>query len=382
MLILNILTFANLVLLFALLFFRKDNALPNRILALLLINPGINFISNVNILSGNFFNAPYVYFVAQLTCFGFAPLVHMYVRLLIGKKIDFNSPLYAVTGVFMLITVYFAIEFAGMPLSQQRDYMNGVMHEPYPLQMTIVNSIFIIMQQVYFTVSAMQVYRYRKTLPDIFSSYDKTKVTYVTKFISLIWILNFITIGLYISLPSTQVEYVYLPLVLTVIYFFILYYGFHYHSIFTHQSYESFVKGNVLSQQDVVPRSSSEQFVLDAETILLAKQVDDFIDENQLFTNPDLTIELLAKEIDIPLNRISHVINKGLKKNFFDLINEKRVEKSKVLLAERSGTITIEYVAYESGFNSRASFYRAFKKYLNSTPKDYLKSIAKPELLE
>jgi len=349
---------------------------------LLLINPGINFISNVNILSGNFFNSPYIYFFAQLTCFGFAPLVHMYVTLLIGKTINFKHPLYIVTGFLMLMTIYFAVEFAWMPALKQQDYLNGVLHEPYPLQMIIINSIFILMQQIYFTASAIQVYKYRRALPDIFSNYDKTKVSYVTKFISLIWILNLITIGLYITMPTTQVEYVYLPLVLTVIYFFILYYGFHYHSIFTNQSYESFVEGNILSQQNIPGISSSKQFILDAETILLSKQVDDFIDQHQLFTNPDLTIELLAREINMPLSRLSQVINKGLKKNFFDLINEKRVDKSKVLLTERSDTITIEYVAYESGFNSRASFYRAFKKYLNITPKEYLKSIVEDDILQ
>jgi len=34
---------------------------------------------------------------------------------------------------------------------------------------------------------------------------------------------------------------------------------------------------------------------------------------------------------------------------------------------------TIEYVAYESGFNSRASFYRAFKKHTGITPTEFLR---------
>lgn len=374
MLILNILTFANLVLLFCLLYFRKNNVLPNKILALLLINPGINFISNVNILSGNFFNSPYIYFFAQVTCFGFAPLVHMYVTLLIGKKINPRNPLYLITGLFMLLSGYFAVEFAFMNDADQAAYLNGLLNEPYPLQMTLVNGIFILMQQVYFTVSAIQVYKYRKNLSNVFSNFERTRVTYVTKFIVLIWILNLITIGLYATLPATQVEYIYLPLVLTVIYFFILYYSFHYNSIFTHQSYEVFVEDNKLPEYKMSERTPSEQLVLDTEIILLAKQVEDLIDERQSFTNPDLTIELLAREINIPLNKLSQAINKGLKKNFYDLINEKRVEKSKLLLTEKCDITTIEYIAYESGFNSRASFYRAFKKHMDITPKEYLKS--------
>lgn len=371
MLILNIFTFANLLLLFCLLYFRKDNALPNKILALILINPGINFISNVNIISGNFFNSPYIYFFAQATCFVFAPLVHMYVNLLIGKKINPKHPLYILTGIFMFMAVGFAVEFAFMSKNGQIVYLNGILKEPYPLQMNITNSIFILMQQIYFTVAAIQVYKYRKRLPNIFSNYDKTKVIYITKFITLIWILNFITIGLYATLPMTQVEYIYLPLVLTLIYFFILYYSFHHHSIFTHQSYENFVADNTIDYGKILS-PQTEQLIIDSETILLAKQVEDFIDEQESFTNPDLTLEILAKEIKIPVNKLSVAINKGLRKNFYDLINEKRVEKSKILLKERCEVTTIEYVAYESGFNSRASFYRAFKKHTNITPKEYL----------
>lgn len=373
MLIFNIITFANLLLLFCLLYFRKNNALPNKILALILINPGINFISNVNILSGNFFNSPYIYFFAQITCFAFAPLVHMYMNLMMGKKINLKHPLYIVTYIFMLMVIGFAIEFSFMSNQEQLIYLNGILKEPYPLQMDITNGFFIIMQQIYFTVAAVQLYKYRKKLPNVFSNYDKTLIAYITRFIILIWILNIITIVLYATLPTTQVEYIYLPLVLTIIYFFILYYSFHYQSIFTHQSYIKFVIGNSLAgYKKMIPEVDMSP-AIDDETIFLSKHVEDYIDKEEPFMNPDLTLELLAKEINIPAHKLSIVINKGLNKKFYDLINEKRIYKSKILLKEKCDLNTIEYVAYESGFNSRASFYRAFKKHTNITPKEYLK---------
>lgn len=111
MLVLNVVTFLNLLLLFTLLYFRKNNALPNRILALILINPGINFISNATILSGLFFHFPYVFFFAQVTCFAFAPLVHMYCYLLLGLKINYKNPLYIISCVAMLMVAFFGIEF-------------------------------------------------------------------------------------------------------------------------------------------------------------------------------------------------------------------------------------------------------------------------------
>jgi AraC-like DNA-binding protein len=374
MLILNIITLCNLSFLFCLLFFRKNNALPNKILALILINPGINFLSNINVLSGGLHKSPYIYFFAQVNCFAFAPLVLLYVHLLINKKVSVKHPLFFLTGLAMSLAVYFAIEFAFMPEKAQAAYLNGILQEPYPWQMNIINGLFILMQQVYFTVAAIDIYNYRKKLSYTLSNYDKTRVTYITKFLSLIWILNVVTIALYVTLPTIQVEYIYLPLVLTVIYFFILYYSFHYHSVFTHTSYANFIEENVLPNFEEDKKDFSQQIIVDAELAILAQQVEDYLVTEQPFTNPDLSLEALAKELNVPVARLSLAINKVLKKTFYELVNEKRVQKSKILLKELSEQNTIEYIAYQSGFNSRASFYRAFKKHTDITPTEYLKA--------
>lgn len=374
MLILNIITFLNLLFLFSTLFFRRNNVLPNKILALILINPGINFLSNINVLSGNFNNSPYFYFVAQVNCFAFAPLVFYYVNLLIGKPTNLKQPLFVLTCLSMALTVYFAVEFAFMLDNAQAVYLAGILREPYPLQMNIVNGLFIITQQVYFTMAAINIYKYRKQLSLTLSNYDKTRVTYITKFLFLIWILNFITITLYVTLPTIQVEYIYLPSVLTIIYFFILYYSSYYHSIFTPESYESFRKNNSIPNFAEDENGFSQQIIIEAELAILAQQVEDYLITEEPFTNPDLSLETLANQLEIPVTRLSLAINRVLKKTFYELINEKRIEKSKMLLKELSEQTTVEYVAYQSGFNSRASFYRAFKKHTNSTPTSYIKT--------
>jgi AraC-like DNA-binding protein len=161
---------------------------------------------------------------------------------------------------------------------------------------------------------------------------------------------------------------------LTVIYFFILYYSFHYHSVFTHTSYANFIEENVLPNFEEDKKDFSQQIIVDAELAILAQQVEDHLITEQPFTNPDLSLEALAKELNVPVARLSLAINKVLKKTFYELINEKRVQKSKILLKELSEQNTIEYIAYQSGFNSRASFYRAFKKHTDITPTEYLKA--------
>lgn len=370
MLILNIITLANLILLFSLLYFRKDNSLPNKILALILINPGINFLSNIVVLSGYFPTFPYFYFFAQTTCFLFAPLVYIYVCLFTGSRISLKNPLFLCTGICMLLVVYFCVEFSLLPVIQQSEYLSGILNEPYPDQMVLANGLFIVMQQVYFTVAAIKAYRYKKGINQLLSNFEKTRWQYIYRFIVIIWLLNLITITLYLSLPMVQVEYIYLPLVLTAIYFYILVYSFNQNSIFSKNDFKEFLVENSFSSQAHVLQATDPKLEEDLEihkAFLLG-----YLSEKEPFTNPDLTLEMLAKEIQLPANRLSSIINRGLNKNFYDLINENRIEKSKKILRQMAPENTIEYIAYEAGFNSRASFYRAFKKHTGITPTQFI----------
>ena len=63
----------------------------------------------------------------------------------------------------------------------------------------------------------------------------------------------------------------------------------------------------------------------------------------------------------------NNIINENLYKNFFDFINTYRIEEMKKQLQGES-KYTILGIAYESGFNSKSSFNRIFKKYTGQTP--------------
>jgi AraC-like DNA-binding protein len=380
MILLNIITTAHLLVFFSLLFFRKENALPNKVLALLLINPAINFISNVNTLSGNLPDAPYVYFFAQATAGLFAPLVYMYAILMIGRPFTLRKPIYLLTLAHLLTTAFFTFEFAVMlSPSAQQAYLTGILKGPYPEQMNIVNGIFILSQQIYFTIAAVNIYQHKKQIVKTLSSFEKTKLTYITRFISLIWLLNLIALVTYITLPTILVEYIVLPSVLTTICFFILYFSFRHNSIFTPETYRTFLsdittagngmsKGEPPAQAEVTGNTELEQIV---------RIIQDNLYEQEPFINPDLTLSAWAATLRLPESKISLAINKMLKKNFYDLINEARVKKAQTLLQLRQ-ELSIEGVAHEAGFNSRASFYRAFKKYTGMTPSAFLKTLETP----
>ena len=94
------------------------------------------------------------------------------------------------------------------------------------------------------------------------------------------------------------------------------------------------------------------------------------------YRNPDLKIADLATMTGVTSHALSYFFNQYLKKNYYDYINEYRVEEFKRLIVdEQYAKYTLEALAEVCGFSSRASFFRYFKKVAGITPSEYIKQL-------
>ncbi|MEZ5104628.1 MAG: helix-turn-helix domain-containing protein [Draconibacterium sp.] len=94
--------------------------------------------------------------------------------------------------------------------------------------------------------------------------------------------------------------------------------------------------------------------------------------DKKLFLQPELTLQKVAEELDIPSYKLSLFIKKLEYKNFYDLVNQHRIRHSIVLLENLPRNYTLQGVGIESGFKSRATFYRVFKEITGQAPSAYL----------
>lgn len=102
------------------------------------------------------------------------------------------------------------------------------------------------------------------------------------------------------------------------------------------------------------------------------KEIDKFIRVNKVYTNADLSLESLASSLNLSTSTLSQLINKNSGSNFTDYINAYRVELAKKLLIHNDyQNYTILSIGLESGFNSKSTFYTAFKKFTELTPVAY-----------
>ncbi len=106
-----------------------------------------------------------------------------------------------------------------------------------------------------------------------------------------------------------------------------------------------------------------------AEEQALADRIKTLMEVDKLYHEQAFSRADLARELHVSENTLSRVINVAFGKSFPRLLNEFRVEDAKRML--HSPEIPVQVVASEVGFNSLASFNRAFRDITSLTPTQY-----------
>jgi AraC-like DNA-binding protein len=99
--------------------------------------------------------------------------------------------------------------------------------------------------------------------------------------------------------------------------------------------------------------------------------------EERIYQDEELTLRTLADALEVSPHQLSWIINEEFRVSFPTLVNGYRIEEVKSRLADPSfdGGSILE-TALDAGFNTKASFNRAFKRHTGMTPSEYKKSLS------
>ena len=115
---------------------------------------------------------------------------------------------------------------------------------------------------------------------------------------------------------------------------------------------------------------------LDSERHLAALRSAMEIDK--LYLDPELNLSRVSEHTGIQPKTISSILNQYRQTSFSDFVNHYRVKEVQRRMIDPSNQhLTISGMALESGFNSQATFQRAFKTVTGITPREYLNSSMK-----
>lgn len=113
-----------------------------------------------------------------------------------------------------------------------------------------------------------------------------------------------------------------------------------------------------------------------SEFIKLELSLNKIMQEQKPYLDPELNLYKLASYLDTTDKKLSNLLNQHISTTFYNYINKFRLKEFKNRLQfDALNEITIEGIAYECGFKSKASFYRMFKKETGISPLEYIKSL-------
>jgi len=114
----------------------------------------------------------------------------------------------------------------------------------------------------------------------------------------------------------------------------------------------------------------------DTEVIIIRKKLLHYMEHDKPYLNPELKLQDVSNAIDCSPVEISQLLNIHLNTNFADFVNQYRINEFIIRVQDKSAVkYTLTSLSEQSGFSSRTSFFRSFKKIKGTTPAEYIKEM-------
>lgn len=130
-----------------------------------------------------------------------------------------------------------------------------------------------------------------------------------------------------------------------------------------------FVFVPAINEKSPFPKKEDKLGVVDQHVIANLERL---MQEQRYYINPDITLDKLADQVNMPPRKLSMTIKAHYRQSFYEFINTYRIAEAKRLLAEPAESRkSITDIYLEVGFNSKSVFNSFFKTTEGVTPSEY-----------
>lgn len=210
------------------------------------------------------------------------------------------------------------------------------------------------------------------------SSYSKTKIRRSTKWLLYTLLLLFITILIWLAYmlwviafanDGEIVPFYFLWAAISILVYWLGHQGIYTHGVNNDRKEIREVILNKTSYAILEKTKSKNNHITTLNKKLL---------EEKQYLNPNLSLDLLANELQLSKGHLSRLINNEIGSSFSEYINTLRIEEAKAHLENPEfSKYTIIAIGLEAGFSSKTTFNTTFKKITGLTPSQYRKNIIK-----
>jgi len=300
-----------------------------------------------------------LYFVPAIAYYLDGPILFLCIKSLVFrdfilKRVDLLHLL-----PFAIYSLFIGINFYSNPLNIRLEILNSE-SLVYSTSFVTIEFLSKLIRVAYVIACFVLVSRYGLKLQDKHSNMEKAHISWLRALVAGFMIVMLFELILSASKIITHRHAIYFYIGLTRYYTTFLLVNL---LVFT--AIRFFGMFEQVNEQDS-PKKPTDDFSIDPQE---AESIDERIKQQQLFIDPDITLDSLAETLEIMPRDLSLIINRHFEANFYTFINNYRIEEAKKILKDptkRDTTITDIYLAV--GFNSKSVFYTFFKKFAGVTP--------------
>ncbi|HPE55739.1 MAG TPA: helix-turn-helix domain-containing protein [Bacteroidales bacterium] len=299
----------------------------------------------------------------------FVPGLLIYLRKLSGTHTVNDVFTYLLFLPLALIIIY-NLPFYFGNVSNKLEYFirNEIEGKPHLIER--FEEIFIEFFVTLFSfIAIIESRKYKKRVELVFSNQSKAKSRWISflaysMFILTSFALILSVLALFIEQTPLELNFV-TAIGSTIVIYYIAYY------LLTHQQAFTEISSELSNLSSTEPGNTLKK---DSEAKLhkeFEKKIIDQLQKEKIYTNPNITLSALADKIGLPPYLTSKIINTNLNFNFYTLVNYYRLEQVKQELLVNPEKSIIE-IAWDAGFNSKTTFYEAFKKDTGLSPSEFI----------
>lgn len=347
---------------------QHKNKKANAVLSLLIFLLSLALIGRLASYQSVVYNfQPKLLLLSDIIYFLFGPLFYLYMlRLLtVREKSKTKEWLHFLPALLQLI-LYLPLLF-----QDRTSFITNIREQSYSSFFAVVGFAALLYNFFYWIRCYKLLRKYQEDVAHTHSFEEN--LSYLSTFIKLmavclsLWAFSYLVYPIsymfgYDPLPISELSLDIMWVVISVLTYFLGYYAMAQPEIFTQ-----------LQDEDVFVSEKQKEVILPDENLIKMKEeLSKLMLKQKPYRNPKLSLQELAEMMDTNLHTISRLINEGYDKNFYDFINEYRIEDFKDLITkEQYKNQTFLALALEVGFSSKTTFYRAFKKSTGETPRKY-----------
>lgn len=245
---------------------------------------------------------------------------------------------------------------------------------------TVFVTLIIVYVLVYSLLSLYKLNNYKQKTKSIISSFDKHDIKWIRKIIIgfIIIIISYLSL-IYpttINLINDKEVASIASFIIGIFLFYTAYYGI--------------TQSKMLLPNFIIPEGIEEEptklisenkngvdgLLTNEEINSISKNLNTALLEKKPHLDANLTLSKLSNMLGVSSKKLSFFLNKHQQKTFYDFINAERIKTVQEKMSHPDfKNYTLLAIAYESGFSSKTTFNRIFKKETGTSPSKYRENI-------